>query len=125
MAVRLGPWAILGVCLLLAAAAGADEPSMLLDDFEQPALWQAIPADGVQLALSGDEGALCLDFQIPGGGYCIARRELSVDLPEDYVFSFRIRGEAKPNHLEFKLVDASGENVWWHVKRDLEFPPDW
>ncbi len=38
---------------------------------------------------------------------------------------FRIRGEAPPNHLEFKLIDASGENVWWSVRRDVEFPREW
>ena len=127
---------ILASLLLLGGAPGApaapaapSAPSaverVLLGDGEQLALWSAQPADGVALALAADAGALRLDFDIPGGGYAIARRELSLDLPADYVFSFRLRGAARPNHLEFKLVDASGENVWWHVKRDLVFTADW
>jgi len=108
-----------------ARAALGPERTVLVDDFARPELWTAHPADGVALSLAGDAGALRLDFSIPGGGYAIARREVDLELPDDYVFSFRIRGEARPNHLEFKLVDASGENVWWHVKRDLAFTADW
>ena len=29
------------------------------------------------------------------------------------------------NTLEFKLVDASGENVWWYNQRNVEFPTTW
>ncbi len=110
---------------MAAANAAAYSERRLLGDGEQLALWTAHPADGVALTLAADAGALRLDFDIPGGGYAIARRELELELPDDYVFSFRLRGEARPNHLEFKLVDASGENVWWHVKRDLAFTADW
>ncbi|MFH2051479.1 MAG: discoidin domain-containing protein [bacterium] len=91
----------------------------------EPAAWTAHPADGVQLALSNDGGALRLDFAFTGGGYAIARREVDLDLPASYVFRFRLRGEAPANHLEFKLVDASGENVWWHVERDVVWPQEW
>src|SRR6185295_1168443 len=27
--------------------------------------------------------------------------------------------------LEFKLIDASGDSVWWSVRRDFTFPRDW
>ena len=30
---------------------------------------------------------------------------------------FRLRGDLPPNNLEFKLVDESGENVWWVNRR--------
>ncbi|MBN2172120.1 MAG: discoidin domain-containing protein [Candidatus Krumholzibacteriota bacterium] len=118
---------ILSVLLLVDAAhaAAPAAPAVVVDDFARPERWTAHPADGVTLSLAGDQGALRLDFSIPGGGYAIARRELDLPLPADYVFSFRIRGDARPNHLEFKLVDASGENVWWHVKRDFAFTADW
>jgi hypothetical protein len=111
-----------------AVAAETVRPTVTLDAFEQPEAWLAQPADGVELKLSGEPGrhgrALRLDFDFKsGGGYAVARRVLAVDLPEDYVLSFWVRGEARPNHLEFKLVDASGDNVWWHVKRDFEFGP--
>ncbi len=29
------------------------------------------------------------------------------------------------NNLEFKLLDSSGENVWWYNQRNYEMPNDW
>ncbi len=64
-----------------------------------------------------------LDFDFHGGaGYAVAHRTLSVDLPQNYEFSFRVRGDAPRNNVEFKLIDASGENVWWVNRRDYMFP---
>ncbi|MGQ0749303.1 MAG: discoidin domain-containing protein, partial [Betaproteobacteria bacterium] len=40
-------------------------------------------------------------------------------------FSFSLRGDAAPNTLQFKLLDASGENVWWVNRPDFDFPRDW
>jgi hypothetical protein len=102
----------------------------VVDDFEDPSRWTAHPADGVAMSLAGDRGiagqALRMDFAFEsGGGYAIARRTLSLDLPANYVFSFWLRGEAPPNTLEFKLVDASGENVWWYTERDRAFDGAW
>ncbi len=39
-------------------------------------------------------------------------------------FTLRVRGAAQPNNLEIKLVDASGDNVWWHVRRGFAFPAE-
>ncbi len=113
--------------LLLAGCAGTggqgtERAVSLLDD---PGAWTAHPADGVQLELVPDDGALRLDFDFEGGGYAIARREVDLDLPANYAFRFRLRGEAPINHLEFKLVDAGDENVWWHVQRDVQWPEAW
>jgi hypothetical protein len=109
---------------------GAREPAaVLVDDFEDVTRWTAHPADGVEMRLSsapGEHGqALRIDFRFRGGGYAVARRELDLPLPENYAFQFRIRGQGPANHLEFKLVDGSGENVWWRNRRDFEFPPRW
>ncbi|HEV8195575.1 MAG TPA: discoidin domain-containing protein, partial [Gemmatimonadales bacterium] len=60
-----------------------------------------------------------------GGGYAIARRATAIDLPANYAFSFWIRGEAKPNTLEFKLIDRSGDNVWWYTEPDRVFDGAW
>jgi hypothetical protein len=120
--------------LLLATAAllaqGDTGQTRLLDRFEDVTPWSAHPADGVSLRLSGDSGyrgrALRLDFSFAGGaGYAIARRRLPVDLPANYAFTFWIRGQAPPNTLEFKLVDSTGENVWWYTERDRHFSADW
>jgi len=102
----------------------------LLDGFEDLALWQAGTSDGVRASLRAVEGlegqALCLDFDFAGvAGYASARRALAIDFPPDYEFSFFIRGDAPVNNLEFKLSDASGDNVWWVNRRDFEFPREW
>ena len=120
---------VLGFVLGAAARAGAD-PILVIDDFESIAAWSAHPAEGVTLALASDAGehgrALRLDVGFTHGtGYAVARRAVSLDLPSDYVFRFRMRGEIPSNALEFKLVDSTGNNVWWYVRRDLEFPHAW
>lgn len=112
-----------------AGAAPAGRDAVLVDGFDDAALWRPFPADGVELNLTGDAGedggALRLDFRFTGGGYAIARRELDLALPDNYALAFRLRGEAPVEHLELKLIDASGENVWWHVWRDVDFPRQW
>lgn len=115
---------------LLAAVLGAADTTRVIDAFDDPTPWSAHPADGVQLALRGDRGrqggALRLDFSFGrGGGYAIARRAVNLDLPANYAFTVWIRGAAPVNTLEFKLIDASGENVWWYTERDRSFTPGW
>jgi hypothetical protein len=113
---------------LLAAPVAGQERT--LDDFEDLAAWRATPSDGVSLEIAADEGLegrsmrLDVDFQ-GGGGYAVARREISLDLPENYALSFWIRGTVPANNLEIKLVDPSGENVWWVNKRNFGFPREW
>src|SRR5688500_5845534 len=112
---------------LLQAAAGGP---VLVDGFEQVEGWSAHPADGVELRLSSDRGrtgrALRMDFSFAaGGGYAIARKSTAIPLPANYAWSFWIRGEARPNTLEFKLVDRSGDNVWWYTERDRVFDGSW
>jgi hypothetical protein len=102
----------------------------VLDGFEEVSGWKSVPSDGVSLKLSQAEGvsgkALRLDFDFHGGaGYAVARKELPFTLPDNYEISFRLRGEAPVNNLEFKLVDASGDNVWWVNRRNFQFPREW
>ena len=67
--------------------------------------------------------ALRLDFDLAGtAGYALARRALPLELPANYEIVFSIRGDAPANHFQVKLVDASGENVWWFSRPDFEFP---
>lgn len=87
-------------------------------------LWTAHPADGVEMHLSRDGEVNRLDFDFHGhGGYAIARRAVDLELPANYQFTFRIRGEAPVETLEFKLI--RGDDVWWMNRRDFVFPPDW
>lgn len=102
----------------------------VLDDFERLDGWTAQPSDGVTLAIRSDSGArgraMRLDFDFQGGGgYAVARKAIPLALDSNYTISFRIRGVARPNNLEFKLVDASGDNVWWVNRRAFAFPDDW
>jgi hypothetical protein len=102
----------------------------LLDGFEDQTLWQARASDGVRASIRVTEGvegqALCLDFDFSGfAGYASVRRDLPIDFPSNYEFSFHIRGDAPANNLEFKLIDASGENVWWGNHRHFAFPREW
>ena len=67
---------------------------------------------------------LDFDFQ-GGGGFVVARKLFALTLPESYAFSFDIRGRGPSNILEFKLVDASNQNVWrWRVEA-FDLPEDW
>jgi len=116
--------------LFLLGAASFRRQGPVLDDFEDLSGWKAAPSDGVLLSISPAEGheggAMRLDFDFrSGAGYAVARKAFTIELPENYEFSFRLRGEAAPNNFEFKLVDPSGENVWWVNRRGVEFPSRW
>lgn len=105
----------------------------LQDSFDDLSFWKAAPADGVALRLgpaSGRTGqGLRFDFDFQGhAGYAVARRELPFDLPENYEISFWLKAEAPGvpvNTLEVKLVDPSGQNVWWLSQRDFRFSSEW
>jgi hypothetical protein len=88
--------------------------------------WSAHPSDGVEMHLTREGDATRLDFDFHGhGGYAIARTAVNLDLPPNYAFDFRIRGEAPRENLELKLIDATGDNVWWLNRRDFAFPHAW
>jgi len=86
-------------------------------------LWTAHPSDGVEMKLTREAEVNRLDFDFQGhGGYAIARRAVDLDLPSNYQFVFRIRGDAPPENLEFKLI--RGDDVWWLNRRDFHFTRD-
>ena len=103
---------------------------IILDDFESVAAWSPHPSDGVSLTLGQDAGlhgrAMRLDFDFQHhAGYAIARRTVDLDLPPNYEITFALRAEAPVNNLEVKLIDATGDNVWWLNRRDFTFPRTW
>src|SRR5690606_5081617 len=53
------------------------------------------------------------------------QRDLPMEYPENYRFGFRLRGDSPDNDLQFKLVDASGDNVWWVNRPRYAYPRDW
>jgi len=119
--------------LLLTGAIGTGSPEQkptVLDAFESVKDWRATPSDGVSLQVSTDSGfrgrAMRLDFDFHGrGGYAVVHRTFNFTVPANYEFSFRIRGDAPANTLEFKLIDPSGDNVWWSNQPAFEFPRAW
>src|SRR3954453_1235666 len=91
--------------------------------FAVQAQWTAHPSDGVEMHLTREAEINRIDFDFHGhGGYAIARREVNLDLPPKYEFVFRIRGDAPPENLEFKLIH--GDDVWWLNRRDVHFSRD-
>lgn len=118
-----------------ASPASGSASAVLVDGFDSAAAWAAQPADGVEMKLSsepdggpagGPGRTLRVDFRfVKGGGYAVLHRKLDLDLPENYRFTFRVRGDCPPENLEFKLIDSTGANVWWHNQRDFRFPRDW
>jgi len=106
-------------------------PTIVLDSFDSVTQWTAMPADGVEISVHSDSSgvhgrAMRVDFDFHGhGGYAVIRRPLSMILPPNYEISFAIRGEAPTNTLEFKMIDSTGENVWWSNNPNFQFPKDW
>lgn len=115
---------------LVSTGAGPVGETVVLDDFEDVSRWKAVPSEGVSLSLAADAGfrgrALRMDFDFQGrSGWAAARRAVPLEMPENWELSFRVRADAPVNNLEFKLLDPSGENVWWVNRRNFEFPREW
>lgn len=130
--VRVSVAAAAWVC---GAAAG-----QVIDDFEGPLAWKALPSDGVSAAVrlekdAGGGSAMRVDYDFAKGmGFVVVRRELNLEVPENYRFSFRVRGDGPANNFEFKLVEAKddgkggftpGDDVWWVNNRAYEWPAAW
>jgi len=110
----------------LALLAILQPPPKILDDFTSIAPWTVAPAEGVSMRLARDSGAMRIDFDFHGhGGWAIARRRLAIDLPENYAFTFSVKGHSPPNTLQFKMIDSTGANVWWWAHPDMAFTPEW
>jgi F5/8 type C domain len=126
-------WLAAALVMFSATASAQDR---LLDDFSDPALWKLSATDDVQATLRSTDGlhgkALCIDYDFGRvTGYVTAQRALPLELPPRYAFAMNLRGaplaatEAPRNAFQFKLVDASGENVWWGQRPEFRFPAEW
>jgi len=102
---------------------------LVMDSFDNLTNWRKIASDGakikldIQNGLSGD--CLRIDYELNGAGYCGIEKVFPFVLPMNYKFSFSLRGNSPKNNLEFKLIDKSGDNVWWKNQRNFDFPTDW
>ncbi|MDP3802427.1 discoidin domain-containing protein [Brevundimonas sp.] len=101
-----------------------------LDAFETLAPWTADASTDVSSAISAVDGrdgkAMRLTWDFNGrSGYAFAARAIDLEVPANYEISFRLRGEMRPNTLEIKFVDASGDNVHWRQIRGFQATPEW
>lgn len=106
------------VAALAAAPALAANDMRVIDDFSDSTAWKAAASDEVKAevvrAPRDAGGGLCLRYDFGRvSGYAVLRRTLPIEFPPDYALVLRLRGSGPPNALQVKLVDASGDNVWW------------
>ena len=126
------------LCALLGTTVYSQQPAVIppgsntivVDAFDSVSQWSPAFADGVDVSVHPDSGlhgrGIRIDFDFHGrGGYAVVRRMVNLTMPPNYEFSFAIRGQAPVNTLEFKMVDASGENVWWSNTPNFLFPREW
>ncbi|HEX8615140.1 MAG TPA: discoidin domain-containing protein [Telluria sp.] len=118
--------------LLLSAMMGAQVQAQerILDDFEQPLAWKAVVSDGVTASTTPAPGVqgqgMRFDVDFGGAaGYASAKRILPLDFDGDYAISFWMRADAPLNNFEMKLVDASGDNVWWVNRPNFAISRQW
>ncbi|HJR74741.1 MAG TPA: discoidin domain-containing protein [Luteimonas sp.] len=101
-----------------------------LDGFENQNDWKVVVSNQVTGKLRQAQGvdgkALCLDYDFNGvSGYVGIQRDLPVEYPGNYQFKFDLRGDSPKNDLQFKLIDASGDNVWWVNRPKYDYPRAW
>ncbi|MCK9280561.1 MAG: hypothetical protein M0P71_08070 [Melioribacteraceae bacterium] len=102
----------------------------LLDDFESLAGWSVFGSDGVITNISLVDGingkAIKFDYDFTNGsGYGGIRKQFTTNLPENFQFIFNQKAVSPNNNFEFKLVDNTGDNVWWQNSINYTFPIDW
>src|ERR1700754_5212437 len=109
---------------LIVAGSAQAAPPRLLDGFESKAGWQALHTDDVTASLREDQGVdgkgLCLDFDFHGvSGSASIKRTLPIDFPPNFALSVQVHGQMPANTLQLKLIDDSGDNVWWYQRQDF------
>jgi len=92
--------------------------------------WVAGASEQVQAQLRPVDGphgpGMCLDFDFGGAaGYATVRRALALTLPPDFEFDLELSGEAAGHDFQLKLLDATGENIWWYRRAEFDFPRTW
>src|SRR5512139_316235 len=95
------------IALLLLTGTCFASTEVLLDDFKDVGGWKATASEGSTVWVVQEPShtgqAMRIGFELnPGGGYILVRKEFSIALPENYAFTFNLRGEAQVNNFEFK-----------------------
>src|SRR5205823_231455 len=127
---RRASWAAALLLALHLGGASARAEGVVLDDFETLGGWTTVASEGARVWTLQEPGHTGMGMHVgydlgSGGGYVIAHKQLSLPRPDNYAFTFYLRGGGPRNNFEFKLLDATGKNVWWRNQRDVSFPTDW
>jgi len=109
---------------LLAASAQAATGERVLADVRDTGAWKALASEQVEAALRRDiDGSLCLAYDFHSvSGYAVMRRSLPADWPRAFALRVRMKGRGGVNDFQIKLVDASGDNVWWVSRPGYALP---
>ncbi len=114
---------------IVIAYSNINPQQILIDGFENPENWKVISSDAAKIKISNAEGkngkCLKIEYEFLGAGYCGIEREYPFELPDNYKFILSLKGDSPKNNLEFKLIDKSGDNVWWKNQRYFDFPSEW
>ena len=102
----------------------------VIDDFESADDWKVYKSDGVETKAGLDEGhsgkVIRFDYNFTKGtGYGGIQKIFSIDLPQNYQFTFYLKAESPANNFEIKFLDSTGQNVWWVNNRNYDFPKEW
>ena len=116
----------IGAQLVLATAPSA----RTLDGFENLQDWKLSATDQVQARLSAqpaaDGKAACIAYDFGKvSGYLALSRQLPLAFDGNFALSLNVRGQGAVDSFEIKLVDASGNNVWWHRRAKFAPTPQW
>jgi hypothetical protein len=101
-----------------------------LDNFETTDGWRYNKSDGVEMKMAKEKGHTgnCLQFDYDfskGTGFGGIQKLIPIELSENYEVSFWVKASSPANNFEIKLIDASGDNVWWVNNRNYTFPTEW
>lgn len=116
--------------LLVVALVGTGAQATTLDTFDATTGWVATHTDDVSASLHAVPGTkgqgVCLAFDFNGvSGAASIRKTLPIDFPAGFALSFDVRGAMPANTLQLKLIDDSGDNVWWYQQSGFVPPTQW
>jgi hypothetical protein len=100
--------------------------NLLIDNFNTLLGWQTF-GEGIKIeSVKGfKDNCIKISYALEGSTeWVVISKEYKKVLPENFKFSFYIKGVGKKNNLEFKLIDKEG-NVFWKRFENYEFPKDW
>ncbi len=102
--------------------------NIIVEQFDWNEGWEKILAENSKIEISLDKGyknkSIKMDYNLGSQKlYAVIAKKLDLLLPENYKFTFYVKGEGK-NNLEFKLIDEDG-NTFWKIFENKKFPSNW